>query len=85
VTDEGPGIHPDDRPKVFERFWRGDKQAARNEGRSGLGLAIVAQIVADHHGIVEVDEAPGGGSTFTVLLPLAGVEAAGRGPAEVRR
>jgi signal transduction histidine kinase len=74
VTDEGPGIRPEDRPKVFERFWRGDKHAARNEGRSGLGLAIVAQIVADHHGTVGVDEAPGGGSTFTVLLPLAAVD-----------
>lgn len=76
VTDEGPGIAPEDRARVFERFWRGDKQAARSEGRSGLGLAIVAQIVADHHGSVFVDEAPGGGSIFTVLLPVR----AGAGP-----
>lgn len=72
VTDEGPGIAEEDRPKVFQRFWRGDQKAARAEGRSGLGLAIVAQIVADHGGNATVAAAPTGGSIFTLWLPLAG-------------
>jgi signal transduction histidine kinase len=69
VTDEGPGIAPEDRDRVFERFWRGDEREARAAGRSGLGLAIVAQIMAEHHGSVRVDPAPTGGSTFTLRLP----------------
>lgn len=72
VTDEGPGIAEEDRPKVFQRFWRGDQKAARAEGRSGLGLAIVAQIVADHGGSATVAAAPTGGSIFTLWLPIAG-------------
>ena len=71
VTDEGPGIAPEDRTKVFQRFWRGDQKAARAEGRSGLGLAIVSQIVRDHGGTVSVADAGTGGSKFTVWLPLA--------------
>jgi len=71
VTDEGPGIAPEDRPRVFERFWRGDKQAARTEGRSGLGLAIVAQIMEDHCGSASVDATTEGGSVFTLRLPAA--------------
>lgn len=71
VTDEGPGISDEDRPHVFERFWRGDKQAARAEGRSGLGLAIVAQIVADHGGTAEVAPTVAGGSVFTLRFPSA--------------
>ena len=74
---EGPGIAEEDRPKVFQRFWRGDQKAARAEGRSGLGLAIVAQIVADHGGTATVAAAPTGGSIFTLWLPLADT----RGPA----
>lgn len=72
VADEGPGISEEDRPHVFERFWRGDKGAARAEGRSGLGLAIVAQVAADHGGSAHVDPNERGGSTFTVRLPPAG-------------
>lgn len=71
VTDEGPGISDEDRPHVFERFWRGDKQAARAEGRSGLGLAIVAQILSDHGGTAEVAPTVTGGSVFTLRLPVA--------------
>lgn len=71
VTDEGPGISDEDRPRVFERFWRGDKQAARAEGRSGLGLAIVAQILSDHGGTAEVAPTVTGGSVFTLRLPVA--------------
>jgi signal transduction histidine kinase len=76
VTDEGPGIAEADRAKVFQRFWRGDQKAARAEGRSGLGLAIVAQIMADHGGSATVAAAPTGGSTFTLWLPLSGTRPA---------
>ena len=86
VTDEGPGISEEDRAKVFQRFWRGDQKAARAEGRSGLGLAIVAQIVADHGGTATVAAAPTGGSIFTLWLPLAAMRApangVGAGPVE---
>lgn len=69
VEDGGPGIAPEDRERVFERFWRGDHQQARAEGRSGLGLAIVRQIVESHGGEVRLSASPRGGSTFTLWLP----------------
>ena len=71
VADEGPGIPADQRDLVFQRFWRGDTSTARAEGRSGLGLAIVDQIVRDHGGHVDLQPSPSGGSVFTVWLPAA--------------
>ncbi|MGW4058276.1 HAMP domain-containing sensor histidine kinase [Amycolatopsis sp. NPDC004747] len=68
VTDEGPGIDEQDRPKVFERFYRAT--AARSMPGSGLGLAIVAQIVGTHAGTVVAAAAPGGGAELQVRLPL---------------
>jgi two-component system sensor histidine kinase MprB len=67
VADEGPGISEQDRPKVFERFYRAT--AARSMPGSGLGLAIVAQIVETHEGNVVVGEAAGGGAELRVRLP----------------
>jgi two-component system, OmpR family, sensor histidine kinase MprB len=67
VADEGPGISEQDRPKVFERFYRAT--AARSMPGSGLGLAIVAQIVETHEGSVVAGEAPGGGAELRVRLP----------------
>ncbi|MGW3999386.1 ATP-binding protein [Amycolatopsis sp. NPDC004772] len=66
VTDEGPGIDEEDRPKVFERFYRAT--AARSMPGSGLGLAIVAQIVEAHAGRVVAGAAPGGGAEMRVRL-----------------
>jgi two-component system, OmpR family, sensor histidine kinase MprB len=66
VTDEGPGIAEQDRPKVFERFYRAT--SARSMPGSGLGLAIVAQTVAAHEGTVSVEQAPGGGAQLRVRL-----------------
>jgi signal transduction histidine kinase len=71
VDDAGPGIPEQDRDRVFERFWRGDTRKARAEGRSGLGLAIVRQIVESHGGEVKLAENPRGGSTFTLWLPAS--------------
>jgi signal transduction histidine kinase len=70
VSDDGAGIAPDDRGRVFERFVRLDEARARDEGGSGLGLAIVRKIVETCRGSVEVGEAPGGGARFVVRLPL---------------
>jgi len=79
VTDEGPGIPVAHRERVFERFWRGDQHRARQEGRSGLGLAIVAQIAEAHGGAVDLAGNDRGGSTFTLRLPLV-VSASKPGP-----
>jgi two-component system OmpR family sensor kinase len=70
VIDHGDGIPAPIRDKIFERFWRADNSRTRETGGSGLGLAIVASIVAAHQGRIEVDETPGGGATFRVILPL---------------
>ncbi len=70
VADTGPGLTPEQRERVFERFYRADAARTRHASTgTGLGLAIVAAIVAAHHGRVEVDSTPGGGTTFRVLLP----------------
>ena len=70
VIDHGEGIPPQIREKIFQRFWRADSSRNRDTGGSGLGLAIVASIVAAHKGEVQVEETPGGGATFRVLLPV---------------
>jgi signal transduction histidine kinase len=69
VEDQGPGIAPEDQDKVWQRFWRGDRRRAREEGRSGLGLSIVRQIVARHHGRVQLVSQLGKGSTFVLWFP----------------
>jgi two-component system OmpR family sensor kinase len=72
VVDTGPGLTPEQAQRVFERFYRADPSRNRHNGPpgTGLGLAIVAAIVAAHAGRVEVDSAPGAGTTFRVVLPL---------------
>ena len=75
VGDSGPGISSDDVPFVFDRFWR--SASSRALPGSGLGLSIVAQVVAEFHGIVSVDRDPElGGARFTITLPQEGEEAA---------
>jgi signal transduction histidine kinase len=70
VTDEGPGISPEDQRHVFDRFWRADKARARSDGGSGLGLAIVRQVVESHGGEVRLHSKVGVGSSFVVWLPI---------------
>ena len=72
VEDDGPGVPPDERTRVFERFVRLDEARARDGGGSGLGLAIVAEIVRAHRGSVEVTRAATGGARFVVRLPRGG-------------
>lgn len=69
VRDEGPGMASDQAAHIFDRFFRIDRGRARKTGGSGLGLSIVASIVAAHDGTVHVDTAPGEGTTFHVTLP----------------
>ncbi|MBL1100332.1 sensor histidine kinase [Streptomyces coffeae] len=71
VADRGPGLSPEERQRVFERFYRADDSRSRTAGGgSGLGLAIVHSLVSAHGGRVDIDTAPGEGCTFRVLLPL---------------
>jgi signal transduction histidine kinase len=70
IQDTGAGIEPSDLPHIFERFYRADKARTRTGGGTGLGLAITREIIARHHGVVEVESAPGKGSTFTIRLPV---------------
>jgi two-component system OmpR family sensor kinase len=74
VADEGPGIDPEHRQRLFERFYRADPARSRVSGGSGLGLAIVAAVVEAHGGKVSFDERPGGGARFVIELP-AGAQA----------
>lgn len=71
VADDGPGVPPADRKRVFERFVRLDDSRTRSEGGAGLGLAIVAEVAAAHGGTVEVTEAWIGGALFRLTVPLA--------------
>ncbi len=68
VRDTGPGIAPEDLPFVFDRFYRGDKSRAEENGESGLGLAIVKALVEAHGGAISVQSVPGAGSTFAITL-----------------
>jgi two-component system OmpR family sensor kinase len=71
VVDDGPGIAPQDLPRVFERFWRAEASRSRAYGGSGLGLAIVEALVHAHNGRVSVASEAGRGTTVTVRLPRA--------------
>lgn len=69
VQDTGPGLGKEEAAHVFERFYRADSSRTRESGGSGLGLSIVAALVAAHSGTVTVQSAPGQGATFRVELP----------------
>ena len=77
VRDHGPGVTADDLPYVFDRFYRG--ASSRGKQGSGLGLAIVRQVAEQHHGSVDVANAPDGGAIFTLRLPVQPVGGSGGG------
>ena len=71
VDDDGPGIPPAERGRIWQPFYRLDRDARSAAGGSGIGLSVVRELVEGHGGKVEVTEAPGGGARFTVELPEA--------------
>jgi signal transduction histidine kinase len=72
VEDHGDGIPPDERERLFERFYRGRHSGRRGSGQgTGLGLSLVAEHVRLHGGEVWVEDGPGGGARFVVELPLS--------------
>jgi len=73
VADSGPGIPPEARSQLFDRFFRADPARSRDHGGAGLGLSIVAAIVEAHGGSVTVLEGQPSGAVFRVELPVAGV------------
>ncbi len=72
VTDHGDGIPRNEQRRIFEKFYRIDDRLSRMKEGSGLGLAIVDHVVKAHGGEVGVESAPAHGSTFRIVLPLAG-------------
>lgn len=84
VEDSGPGVAPELREAIFDRFSQGQRGTIDEFGGTGLGLAIAKEFVDLHHGTIGVGEAPGGGALFRVELPRrapAGVYVRSAGPA----
>jgi two-component system sensor histidine kinase SenX3 len=79
VRDRGIGIPARDLDRIFERFYRVDRARSRETGGTGLGLAIVRHVATNHGGSVSVSSQEGGGSTFTLRIPV------GPGPVAVSR
>jgi signal transduction histidine kinase len=71
IDDDGNGIAPEERDRIFQRFVRLDESRARDDGGSGLGLAIVRRVVEAMAGTVDVSASPAGGARFVVSLPAA--------------
>ena len=69
VRDTGIGIASEDLPHVFDRFWRSDRSRSRATGGSGIGLAVVRELVRAHHGRVELRSEIGEGTVARVILP----------------
>lgn len=71
VDDTGPGIGPKHLPHLFERFYRADAARDRAHGGSGIGLTIAKALAEAHGGTLTAASPPGGGATFTLILPTA--------------
>jgi signal transduction histidine kinase len=71
VTDDGPGIPPDQISRIFERFTRVDQARDRQRGGAGLGLAITGEIVTQHRGTIAVEPDRSSGARFVIRLPLS--------------
>jgi signal transduction histidine kinase len=71
ISDTGIGINPEDLPHIYERFWRSEKSRARVSGGTGIGLAIVRELVRAHDGQIEVQSTAGASTSFEVRLPLS--------------
>jgi two-component system phosphate regulon sensor histidine kinase PhoR len=71
VRDYGPGIAAEHLPRLTERFYRVDVTESREQGGTGLGLALVKHIMNRHRGRLTIESRPGEGATFTVRLPIS--------------
>ena len=69
VIDDGEGLTEADKLQVFDRFFRGSNAASKYDNGTGLGLPVVRAIAQGHNGSVQVEDAPGGGTVFSILLP----------------
>jgi two-component system phosphate regulon sensor histidine kinase PhoR len=69
VQDYGPGIAPEHVPRLTERFYRVNVRESRDQGGTGLGLALVKHILNRHRGRLSIESSPGAGATFTIYLP----------------
>ena len=70
VRDKGIGVDPHDIPRLFTPFFRTDRSRARGTGGVGLGLALARRIVEAHGGAIEVESAPGLGTTVRFRVPV---------------
>jgi len=70
VRDSGIGIEAGELERIFEQFYRVNNELTRKVGGTGIGLSIVQKIIRRHGGSIDVQSAPGQGSTFSVTLPL---------------
>jgi signal transduction histidine kinase len=71
VDDEGPGVPAGERERIWRAFHRGSTAEASAQGGSGIGLAVVRDLVLQAGGTVAIDSAPGGGARFVAELPAA--------------
>jgi signal transduction histidine kinase len=85
VDDEGPGIPRKDRARVWERFWRLEREAESAVAGAGIGLSVVGELARRHGGRAWVEDAPTGGARFVVELPVAASAATGVSAAPGRR
>ena len=69
VQDHGPGVPPEARAHIFERFYQADPSRT-DTGHYGLGLSVAAELAALHQGRLTAADAPGGGALFTLELPV---------------
>jgi two-component system phosphate regulon sensor histidine kinase PhoR len=74
VRDYGPGIAPEHQPRLTERFYRVDVSDSRQQGGTGLGLALVKHILNRHGGKLSIESTPGAGATFCMHIPLRTAE-----------
>jgi signal transduction histidine kinase len=82
IDDTGPGIPPDQLPKIFQPFYRGEPSRNRNTGGAGLGLAIASRIAATYHGTLTATNKTSGGAQFTLTLSTGAPQHTGQREAE---